>query len=140
MPRAGPAQGEIPGASARGRLCEDRHRFPGGSAMPDPSPRTRLAAMLAEFTPEISRRARAVMRHLGALVPGAVRLVYDNYYALVIGYGPTERPSEAVLSVLVAPNHVTLCFLNGKALRDPKKLLRGTGNRVRNIRLPEAAT
>ena len=79
--------------------------------------------------------AKAMRRKMRKRVPGAVELVYDNWNGLVIGFGPTERPSEAILSLLLLPDHVTLCFLNGVKLRDPKKLLRGEGNRVRNIRL-----
>jgi hypothetical protein len=64
-----------------------------------------------------------------------VEFVYDNYNALVFGYGPTGRPSEAVLSLALMPRWVTLCFLQGAKLADPKKLLKGSGNIVRNIRL-----
>ena len=69
------------------------------------------------------------------MVPGGTEFVYDNYNALVFGYGPSERPSEAVLSLAVMPQWITLCFLNGAKLRDAKKLLRGSGKIVRNIRL-----
>jgi hypothetical protein len=72
------------------------------------------------------------------LVPGAVEMVYDNYNWLVIGFSPTERPSEAILSLVFPPGRVTLCFLQGAALPDPAKRLQGTGNLVRNIRLYNA--
>jgi hypothetical protein len=68
-------------------------------------------------------------------VPGGLEFVYDNYNALVFGYGPTEKASEAVLSLAVFPEWVTLCFLKGAKLADPKKLLKGGGNIVRNVRL-----
>ena len=68
-------------------------------------------------------------------VPGGIEFVYDNYNALVFGYGPTEKASEAVLSLAVFPQWVTLCFLQGAKLSDPKKLLKGGGNIVRNLRL-----
>ena len=73
------------------------------------------------------------------LVPGGIEFVYDNYNALVFGYGPSERPSEAVMSLAIMPRWVTLCFLRGAKLRDPKKLLGGSGNIVRNIHLRSAA-
>ena len=72
-------------------------------------------------------------------VPGGYEFVYDNYNALVFGYGPTDRPSDAVLSLAVMPQWVTLCFLKGAKFPDPKKLLRGSGNIVRNIRLQSPA-
>jgi hypothetical protein len=41
-----------------------------------------------------------------------------------------------VLSLAVLPKWVTLCFIqNGPKLRDPKRLLKGSGTVVRNIRL-----
>jgi hypothetical protein len=42
--------------------------------------------------------------------PGAVELVYDNWNGLVIGFGPTERASDAVVSLLMARDHVSLRF------------------------------
>lgn len=75
------------------------------------------------------------------LLPGAHELVYDNHNYLVIGFDPTERPSDAVFSVVVHPRRVSLCFLqNGVGLPDPEGLLRGSGRRVRNILLPDAAS
>ena len=55
------------------------------------------------------------------------------------GYGPSDRPSEAVLSLALMPKWVTLCFLKGAKLTDPKKILRGSGNIVRNVRLTAPA-
>jgi hypothetical protein len=71
------------------------------------------------------------------LVPGAVEMVYDNYNALVIGFGPTERPSEAILSIVLFPKWITICFLQGASLSDPHKILTGGGKQVRNIRLED---
>jgi hypothetical protein len=65
-------------------------------------------------------------------------MVYDNYNFLVIGFSPTERPSEAVFSLALAPHYVLLCFLHGAKLPDPQKLLRGGGKQVRNIILKDA--
>lgn len=73
-------------------------------------------------------------------MPGAFELVYDNYNWLVVGFSPSERPSEAVLSIVFTPRWITLCFLrDGPRLSDPDGLLRGSGNRVRNVRLESAA-
>jgi hypothetical protein len=67
-------------------------------------------------------------------------LVYDNYNGLVVGFSPNEKPSVAILSLLMLPDHVTLCFLQGKGLPDPQKLLKGSGNVVRHLRLESPAT
>src|SRR5262249_50755334 len=70
---------------------------------------------------------------------GAVELVYDKANSIVIGFGPTERPSDAVFSVIVYPRWVSLCFLAGASLADPDKILQGSGHIVRHIRLDEGA-
>ncbi len=90
---------------------------------------------MAKYTPDLAKSAKAMLRKMRKRLPGAIELVYDNWNGLVIGFGPTERPSEAILSLLLLPEHVTLCFLHGAELRDPDKLLRGGGNVVRHIRL-----
>ena len=58
-----------------------------------------LAAFIAKFSPEMQARIRACRAKMRARLPDAVELVYDNYNFLVIGYGPTARASEAVLSL-----------------------------------------
>jgi hypothetical protein len=72
-------------------------------------------------------------------MPTAIELVYDNYNALAIGFGPSERTSEAIVSIAVYARGVNLYFLYGAHLSDPDRLLEGNGNRGRFIRLPTAA-
>lgn len=107
--------------------------------MSAPSPEAQLEGFLAKYTPEIAAQAVAALERLRPQVPGAVEMVYDNYNALVVGFGATERASEAVLSIALMPRWVTLCFLQGVGLPDPHGLLRGEGNVVRTIRLGSAA-
>lgn len=71
--------------------------------------------------------------------PTAHELVYDNYNFFVIGYGPTQRPSDAIVSLAAASNGVGLCFIHGASLPDPKKILLGSGKQTRFIRLESAA-
>jgi hypothetical protein len=81
----------------------------------------------------------AVRRALQKRMPTATELVYDNYNFFVIGYSPTPRPSDAVLSIAAGANGVGLCFLHGARLPDPKKVLQGSGNQTRFLRLESAA-
>jgi hypothetical protein len=105
-----------------------------------PDARAQLAGFIAKFSPSIAREGRAALAKMRRLVPGAVQMVYDNYNGLVVGFGPTERASDAVVSILMVADHVTLCFIqNGATLPDPQKLLKGSGNVVRHVRLPSAA-
>jgi hypothetical protein len=105
----------------------------------DSTPARQLASFIARFLPSVAREARAARAAVRALVPGAAELVYDNWNGLVIGFGPTTRASDAVMSILVTADHVTLCFIQGgRSLPDPAGLLRGSGKVVRHVRLASA--
>jgi hypothetical protein len=99
------------------------------------SPQKQLDGFLAKYLPEIEDQARACLKILRTRLPGAVQLVYDNYNALVIGFGPSEKASEAVFSLVLYPRYLVLFFLQGAKLPDPDALLRGDGKIVRHIRL-----
>ena len=104
------------------------------------SPARQFEAFLRRFSPEIVALAKAARAKLRTRFPRAVEMVYDNYNALVIGYSPTERPSDAILSLVIFPKRVSICFIRGKHLPDPDGVLQGGGNQVRFIRLdPRAA-
>jgi hypothetical protein len=97
-----------------------------------------LERALARYTSEVADTARAVLTKMRARLPGAVRLVYDNFNALVIGFGPNERPSDAVFSVAVYPRWVSLFFFHGAELPDPSRVLKGSGRRIRHVVLGSA--
>lgn len=99
-----------------------------------------LQQYIAQFSPEIARLARAALATMRERLPGAVELVYDNAYALVVGFSPNERPSAALFSIAIYPQKIALCFLYGAHLRDPDGLLRGSGNQVRSIRIEDDRT
>lgn len=98
-----------------------------------------LDVFLDRYLPEVAGTAREARARLQAILPGAHQLVYDNYNALVIGFSPTGRPSDALLSLALFPRYVMLCFLRGTALSDPDGVLRGSGKQVRNVVLSRPA-
>lgn len=104
-------------------------------------PETQLRGFIARFTPEIALLADACLAKLRTRLPNAIQLVYDNYHALVIGFGPSERASEAIVSIAVYPRKVNLNFLQAgtSSLRDPGNLLQGSG-RNRFIPIDSPAT
>ena len=106
------------------------------------SPEAQLKGFIAKFTPEIAALAAAALSKMRRRFPKALQLVYDNYNALVIGFCPTERASDAIFSIVLYPRRVNLCFLQGgtSRLKDPKKLLQGSGTLNRFIPLEAAAT
>lgn len=108
--------------------------------MADSSAEEQLASFLAKFTPEVAALAKSIRAAMRKQHPFALELVYDNYNALAIGYCPTERPSEGIFSIAVFPQWVSLFFLQGTQLSDPDKILKGSGNVAKHIRLPSAKT
>ena len=79
----------------------------------------------------VAQEARAILRRQ---LPAAFELVYDNYNALAIGFSPTEKTPDAIVSVTLYPRWVSLFFLYGATLPDPLRLLQGSGKQVRSIR------
>jgi hypothetical protein len=106
----------------------------------DTSPQAQLARFIDRYSPEISTLVRAALKKMRARLPGATELVYDNYNGLVIGFGPSDRSSDAIFSLAVYPRWANLFFLDGAQLEDPEGILKGSGSRVRRILLDSAAT
>ena len=98
-----------------------------------------IAKFLAKYAPEIAAQLRDARNHLAKHFPRGFELVYDNYNALVFAYSPSERASEAILSVAGYPKWVTLFFAKGTTLRDPHNVLEGSGAQFRSVRLQPAS-
>lgn len=99
-----------------------------------------LDGFIAKFSDDVASLTQSILVKMRALYPTAIEMVYDNYNALAIGFAPTERPSHAIFSIAVFPRWVSLFILQANGLPDPDHILRGSGKRVRHIRLPSAAT
>src|SRR5919109_3101126 len=94
-----------------------------------------LKSFVAKFEPKHQTLIRAVRKALRRRFPTANELAYDNYNFFVIGYSPTERPSDAIVSMAARANGVGLCFIHGARLPDPHRVLLGSGNQTRFIRI-----
>jgi hypothetical protein len=101
-------------------------------------PEEQLRTFIDKFEPKHQTIIRAARKALRKRFPTATELAYDNYNFFVIGFGPTERPSDCIVSIAAAANGVGLCFIRGASLPDPAKVLQGSGNQTRFIRLPTA--
>ena len=97
------------------------------------APSRQLASFIAKFDPPVAVVARATIRKMSQLLPGATRLVYDNYNALAIGFGASDKASDVVFSIAVFPRWVSLFFFEGVHLTDPSGILKGSGRQVRHI-------
>ena len=105
----------------------------------DSPPSRQLREFIAKFDPPHQVLIRAIRRSLRKRFPTAYELVYDNYNFFVIGYGPTARPSDCIISIAAGASGVGLCFVQGARLPDPDKLLLGSGKQTRFIRLESAS-
>ena len=100
---------------------------------------SQIATFVGRYSPPVARQLREARTRLRARFPRGFELVYDNYNALVFGISPTERTQDAFISVAGYPKWVTLFFLHGADLRDPRSRLEGQGKQVRSVRLQDPA-
>ena len=98
-----------------------------------------LKTFIEKFAPKDQRLIRAVRSAMRKRLPTANELVWDNYNFFVIGYSPTERPTDSIMSIAARADGVGLCFIQGAGLPDPQKLLLGSGKQTRFIRLESAS-
>jgi hypothetical protein len=100
-----------------------------------------VQSFIEKFDPENQALIRSVRKALRKRLSGAHELVYDNYNFFVIGYSPTERPTDSIVSMACNAHGVGLAFpYCGTKLPDPHKVLRGSGTSNRSIHLESAAT
>ena len=99
------------------------------------TPQEQLDGFIDKFTPDIAATIRRAMAMVSARLPGATILVYDNYNALAIAFGASDKRSSIVCSVAGYPRWVSLFLSNGPTLPDPEGLLEGAGNTVRHVKL-----
>src|SRR5579863_4053439 len=96
-------------------------------------------AFIAKFDPAIAKLIRSIRAALRKRFPTAIEMIYDNYNFFVIGYSPTERPTDYIVSLAANAKGAGLSFNHGATLPDPAKILQGAGKQNRFIRLPNAA-
>ena len=92
-----------------------------------------LESFIARYEDGVAAQIRGARLVMQARLPGALELVYDNYNALAIGYGPTERQADIIFSIAAYPRWISLFFVGGPRLDDPHRLLKGEGSRVRHM-------
>jgi hypothetical protein len=96
---------------------------------------TQIEGFIAKYSDAVAAELRAARAEMRRRLPGAVELVYDNYNALAIGYGSSDRLEDVVFSIAGFPRWVRLFFFRGADLDDPAGLLEGDGAQVRSIML-----
>ena len=97
-----------------------------------------LDKAIARYSPEVAATARAGLKKLRALFPGARQIVYDRRQSLPVGFAPAEHGSP-IFSLVLYQRWVRFFFLEGVAIDDPEGRLEGGGSQVRSIRLDDRA-
>jgi len=93
-----------------------------------------------KFAPDVAARIRDCRAELRRQLPGAFELVYDNYNFFVIGFCPTARPSDCIVSLAASAIGVALSFYRGAEVSDPDGLLQGEGKQNRFVRVADVET
>lgn len=96
-----------------------------------------LDEFLQKYSPEMEKLGRSAITHLRKRLPGAVCMVYDNYNALAVGFGPQAKASTLPFSIAFYPRWAVLFFMFGATLPDPDGLLEGKGAKIRSVRLTD---
>lgn len=99
------------------------------------TPQEQLDGFIDKFTPDVAMTIRRAVAMVSARLPGATILVYDNYNALAIAFGASDKRQSIICSVAGYPRWVSLFLSNGPTLPDPEALLEGEGNTVRHVKL-----
>ena len=107
--------------------------------MPE-TPEQQLEGFIARFEPTMSKLIRESRSAMRKRFPTGNELVYDNYNFFVIGYCTTERPSDCVASLAANSKGLGLSFYHGATLTDPHRILQGSGNQNRFVRIDDIAT
>ncbi len=94
-----------------------------------------LDTSIDKYSTQLAADARWALSVMAARLPNATRLVYDNYNALVVAFGASDRVSDIILSIALYPRYITLFFLKGVELPDPHGLLEGSGKGIRHVKL-----
>lgn len=66
------------------------------------------------------------------LCPGSIELLYHTH-ALTAVFSVSDKLGDAFCMLPVYTNHLNLGFNKGTLLKDPRRLLTGTGNLIRHI-------
>ena len=103
------------------------------------TPEVQLRFFIGNFDPKEHRLIRSVRSAVRKRLPSANELVYDYYTFFVIGYSPTDHPTDGIVAIAARPDGVRLYLMPGPQLPDPKKLLLGSGKQTRFIRVEAAS-
>jgi|SRR6185312_1599320 len=96
-----------------------------------------LIKFLKPFPDNVKEMTLWLREFVWDFYPDCNELIYDNYNALAIGFGPTEKAGDVFCSLAVYSRHVNFGFNRGSEIGDPAKILNGKGSLYRHITIKE---
>lgn len=103
------------------------------------TPQAQLGSFIARFGSKEQKLIRSIRTGLRKRFATANELVYDYGFSLVVGYSPTDRGIDSIVSFSARTTGVALYFNRGPELPDPKRLLLGSGRQTRFLELKAAS-
>lgn len=98
-----------------------------------------LQKFLEPFPDQVRRTAIWLRNFVWDLHPDSNELIYDNYNALAIGFGLSDRAGDVYCSIAIYSKYSNFGFLRGTEIADPKKILKGGGSLYRYITVNDIA-
>jgi hypothetical protein len=86
-----------------------------------------------KYSPKVQQLARKTRAFVKKEMPGAVEQVKLGWSAA--WYGTTPKMNDVVVAIHIRDEYVNLEFAQGTSLRDPEKLLEGTGKNMRHVKI-----
>ena len=94
-----------------------------------------ITKFLKPFDSELSCLAQQLRDHLKKETKPTIELVGDSTISVNIGYGFTEKAWDCFCAIIVYSKHINISFPSGAFLSDPNGILKGTGKRIRHIKI-----
>jgi hypothetical protein len=94
--------------------------------------------ILGAAGPELRPLCRALRSLVASLDKDFVEVVWPRQEIASFGVGP-RKMTEHYAYISLQKSYVNLGFYHGASLRDPARLLEGTGKRLRHVKIRDAA-
>lgn len=96
-----------------------------------------LLEFLAPYPEHVRTLARGLRKRMLELLPPCIETVWDATNAVGVAFGFTEKNRDHFIHLPAYSQYVNLGFSDGAPLDDPEGRLKGTGTRIRHIRINE---
>lgn len=107
------------------------------------APRAEPEAALLKFLSAYDASVQNIFLKTRALVaaqaPKAHETIWDAYNAVAVAFSYTGKWTQAFIHIAAYSSHVNLGLNNGATLPDPEKILEGSGNKIRHIKIRSEA-